>query len=432
MSYILFCLRRRKRRRPRILRRGCGSMDFRRRYRRFLTGLLLASLLGLGAFHYMEVRDQIPDTYTQTQGDQKPSGPGFFVTEEIGPGVAEASVNAYAPESYTISYKYLGIFPLKESRVEVLKPSYVIPGGIPIGIYMETNGILIVGTGKVTGMDGLNYEPALRIVQGGDYIRAVNGEEIWDKEELIERINQAGDSQIVLDLMRKGERIQVKLEPVQTGQEEYKLGIWVRDNTQGIGTLTFLTEGGEFGALGHGINDVDTGTMLKLHKGSLYDTNIVDIKRGEKGTPGELSGMIRYRNELVCGEICENTPAGIFGTGSERLYEKISLEKMQVGYKQEIETGEAWIRSSVSGRMRDYRVEILEVNRNEADVNKGIILRVTDPELLDLTGGIVQGMSGSPILQHGKIVGAVTHVFVQDSTKGFGVFIENMLEHVDS
>ena len=142
--------------------------------------------------------------------------------------------------------------------------------------------------------------------------------------------------------------------------------------------------------------------------------------------------MIRYRNELVCGEISENTPAGIFGTGSERLCEKISLEEMQVGYKQEIESGEAWIRSSVSGRMRDYRVEILEVNRNEADVNKGIILRVTDPELLELTGGIVQGMSGSPILQNGKIVGAVTHVFVQDSTKGFGVFIENMLEHVDS
>ncbi len=316
--------------------------------------------------------------------------------------------------------------------MEVLKPAYVIPGGIPIGIYMETNGILIVGTGKVTGADGLNYEPALRIVQGGDYIQAVNGEEIWDKEELIERINQAGGNQVVLDLVRKGERIQVKLEPVQTGQGEYKLGIWVRDNTQGIGTLTFLTKKGEFGALGHGINDVDTGSLLELHKGSLYDTNIVDIKRGEKGTPGELSGMIRYRNELVCGEISENTPAGIFGTGSERLCEKISLEEMQVGYKQEIELGEAWIRSSVSGRMRDYRVEILEVNRNEADVNKGIILRVTDPELLELTGGIVQGMSGSPILQNGKIVGAVTHVFVQDSTKGFGVFIENMLEHVDS
>ncbi len=407
-------------------------MDVRKRYRRFLTGLLAAGLLGLGAFHYMEVRDQIPDTYTQTQGEPRPSSPGFFVTEEIGPGVTEASVNAYAQENYTISYKYLGIFPLKEARVEVLKPAYVIPGGIPIGIYMETNGILIVGTGKVTGADGLNYEPALRIVQGGDYIQAVNGEEIWDKEELIERINQAGGSQVVLDLVRKGERIQVKLEPVQTGQGEYKLGIWVRDNTQGIGTLTFLTKKGEFGALGHGINDVDTGSLLELHKGSLYDTNIVDIKRGEKGTPGELSGMIGYQNELVCWEISENTPAGIFGTGSERLCEKISLEEMQVGYKQEIELGEAWIRSSVSGRMRDYRVEILEVNRNEADVNKGIILRVTDPELLELTGGIVQGMSGSPILQNGKIVGAVTHVFVQDSTKGFGVFIENMLEHVDS
>lgn len=406
-------------------------MELKKRYRRFLIGLLGVSLAGFGVFNYMEIRERIPDSYIQTEGEPRPDRPGILVTEEIGPGVTEASARAYASGDYTISYKYLGLFPLKEAKVEVIEPTYVIPGGAPIGIYIETHGILILGTGKVTGMDGLNYEPALRIVQGGDYIQAINGEEIRDKEELIERINDLGKEEIVLDLERKGERIQVKLKAVQTERDEYRLGIWVRDNTQGIGTLTFLTEEGEFGALGHGINDVDTGTLLELEKGALYDTSIVDIKKGEKGTPGELSGMIRYRSELVCGEIEENTPAGIFGTGQERLYEKISPEMVQVGYKQEIELGEAWIRSFVSGEQKDYRVEILEVNRNEADVNKGIILKVTDPELLELTGGIVQGMSGSPILQNGKIVGAVTHVFVQDSTKGFGVFIENMLEHVD-
>ena len=197
-----------------------------------------------------------------------------------------------------------------------------------------------------------------------------------------------------------------------------------------MGTLTFLTEDGQFGALGHGVNDVDTGTLLELSEGKLYDANIVEIKKGEKGSPGELSGLIRYRTDLECGELLKNTSSGIFGKAAKRLSEKVPQERIQVGYKQEIELGEAYIRSSVSGSLKDYRVEIREVHGKSTDVNKGIVLQVTDPELLELTGGIVQGMSGSPILQNGKIIGAVTHVFVQDSTKGFGIFIENMLEMV--
>lgn len=402
-----------------------------RKYRRCLIGVLLAALTGLGFLGYKELREQIPDSYTQTEGEPAPAYSNFLVTEEIKPGMAEVSANAYASGSYTIEYKLMGIIPLKEAEVQVLKPAYVIPGGIPIGIYMETKGILIIGTGEVTGIDGLTYEPAYRIVQRGDYIQAINGKPVSDKEDLIDVVNAEGGQDVILDLDRNGETIQVKVEAVKTRQEEYKLGIWVRDNTQGIGTLTFLTENGRFGALGHGVNDVDTGSLLEIAEGALYDTNIIDIKKGEKGTPGELSGLIRYRKELICGELTENTPVGIFGEGEDRLYEKLEGEPLQVGYKQEIELGEAYVRSSISGVMKDYQVEILEIHRKDEDMNKGIILKVTDPELLDLTGGIVQGMSGSPIIQNGKLVGAVTHVFVQDSTKGFGVFIENMLEHVN-
>lgn len=402
-----------------------------RKYRRCLIGVLLAALTGLGFLGYKELREQIPDSYTQTEGEPAPAYSNFLVTEEIKPGMAEVSANAYASGSYTIEYKLMGIIPLKEAEVQVLKPAYVIPGGIPIGIYMETKGILIIGTGEVTGIDGLTYEPAYRIVQRGDYIQAINGKTVSDKEDLIDVVNAEGEQDVILDLDRNGETIQVKVEAVKTSQEEYKLGIWVRDNTQGIGTLTFLTKNGRFGALGHGVNDVDTGSLLEIAEGALYDTNIIDIKKGEKGTPGELSGLIRYRKELICGELTENTPVGIFGEGEDRLYEKLEGEPLQVGYKQEIELGEAYVRSSISGVMKDYQVEILEIHRKDEDMNKGIILKVTDPELLDLTGGIVQGMSGSPIIQNGKLVGAVTHVFVQDSTKGFGVFIENMLEHVN-
>ena len=321
---------------------------------------------------------------------------------------------------------------MKETQVEIREPVYVIPGGIPIGIYLETKGILIIGTGTVTGTDGLNYEPALRIVQGGDYIMAVNGQEISEKEELIELVNGCKGEEVVLDLERNGESIQVEVDPVQTKEGDYKLGIWVRDNTQGIGTLTFLTEDGTFGALGHGIADVDTGILLEPSGGRLYDTTIVNIHKGETGNPGELSGLIRYRDSYICGMIAENTEAGIFGQANTHLLEKLGTQTLQAGYKQEIEPGEAFIRSSVSGEVKDYRVEIVEVRQNEEDVNKGIILEVTDPELLSLTGGIVQGMSGSPIIQNGKIVGAVTHVFVQDSAKGFGIFLENMLEHTEN
>jgi stage IV sporulation protein B len=397
-------------------------------YRRCLLAILAVSLLGLGIFGYVDRKARIPDSYLQTEGEDSPVYSDLLVTQQIKPQAAQASANAYAADSYTISYRYLGIFPLKESSVTICDPVYVTPGGIPVGIYMETRGILIIGTGEVEGMDGLNYEPAQGIVREGDYIQAVNGEAISDKEELIDYINGSGDGELVLDLDREGEQIQVKLQPVQTSADTYKLGIWVRDNTQGIGTLTFLTEDGYFGALGHGISDVDTGELLSLSQGRLYDTSIVSIIKGQKGSPGELSGTIRYSPDLICGEIQENTEEGIFGTAGTRLAEKLEAVPLQVGYKQEVETGEAWIRSSVSGTVQDYRVEITEIHRKEEDVNKGMVLKVTDPELLELTGGIVQGMSGSPIIQNGKIVGAVTHVFVNDPAKGYGIFLETMLE----
>ena len=244
-------------------------MDIRKKYRLFLLGILFFCLAGLGVLNYVQLRERIPDSYTQTKGGPGPERVSPLVSEEIKADMAEASANAFASSGYTISYRYLGIIPMKETRVEVRDPVYVVPGGIPIGIYLETEGILIIGTGEVTGMDGLNHEPALRIVQGGDYIHAVNGQKVTEKEELIAAVNACGGEQVVLDLVRNGEEIQVELDAVQTDEDEYKLGIWVRDNTQGIGTLTFLTEEGRFGALGHGINDVDTGTLLKPSEGRL-------------------------------------------------------------------------------------------------------------------------------------------------------------------
>jgi len=397
-------------------------------YRKVLIALLAVSVAGLMVFHYQEEKSRIPDSYTQTKGEDMPKNPSFWVTAEVLPQVAEASIGAYANNHYTISYKYLGVIPLKETSVEVVQPQLLIPGGVPVGIYVETAGVMVIGTGKVEGADGLTYEPALEKVQPGDYIQAVNGAPISEKEDLIEVVQEGKGEVLLLDLEREGKEIQVEADPIATMYGDYKLGIWVRDNTQGVGTLTFLTEDGKFGALGHGVSDVDTGKLLNISEGRLYDTRIVDIKKGESGKPGEVSGVIRYRSELKCGELLKNTAAGIFGDASERLYDKVPGERIQIGYKQEVELGPAWVRNSLGGTVRDYQIEIVSTNCKETELNKGIVFKVTDPELLELAGGIVQGMSGSPIIQDGKLVGAVTHVLVNDPARGYGIFIENMLE----
>jgi stage IV sporulation protein B len=188
---------------------------------------------------------------------------------------------------------------------------------------------------------------------------------------------------------------------------------------------------GEFGALGHGINDVDTSTLMALKTGSLYKTSIVSVIRGEKGIPGELTGTIDYDESNILGDITSNTNEGIFGSSQKLLQESDKNQAMEVGLKQDIKVGPAYIRCDIDGEIKDYEVEITEVNTGENNKNKGIILKVTDERLLQMTGGIVQGMSGSPIIQDNKVIGAVTHVFIQDSTKGFGIFIENMLESKD-
>ena len=233
---------------------------------------------------------------------------------------------------------------------------------------------------------------------------------------------------MVLDIRRNEEVFQVKVQPVQTGLGEYKLGVWVRDNTQGIGMLTYITSDGQFGALGHGISDADTASLMDTSRGLLYDTKIMTVIKGEDGAPGELVGYIDYHAKNLWGRIDKNSEEGIFGVVNEQLKREATARPVPICLKQDIKTGPATILTSIEGEVKEYDAEILSVNLSEKDKNKGMVLQVKDRDLLQKTGGIVQGMSGSPILQDGKIVGAVTHVFVKDPAKGYGVFIENMLQ----
>lgn len=319
----------------------------------------------------------------------------------------------------------------KEVSAGTGSENLLIPGGMPIGIYMETDGVMVLGTDEIKSSDGSSTSPAKHLVKDGDYIVGIDEEEVENKQELIEVMQNLSKKTVILHLRRKMEYIDVKIHPAKDEEGKYKLGIWVRDNVQGLGTITFLNANSEFGALGHGIHDVDTSELLEISEGTLYETSIQNIKKGQNGSPGGMEGIIVYNHYNVLGSITSNTETGIYG----KIDRVDKVFKNQEAYpaasKEEIKTGKAYIRCAVSGEVKDYEIQITKIDLHPGEVNKGIEIRVTDEELLRITGGIVQGMSGSPILQDGKIVGAVTHVFVQDSTKGYGIFIENMLENLD-
>lgn len=338
-------------------------------------------------------------------------------------------VKANQIDSYKLQIKLFGVIPLKNVNVEVIQDIRLKPAGIPIGIYVKTEGVLVVGIGEFEGEDGQTYSPAKYILQSGDYILEMNDEEITGKKQLIGKIGCCEGQDVIFKIRRGEEELYVMAKPQLNENGEYKMGIWVRDNAQGVGTMTYVDENGCFGALGHGINDVDTSTLMSLKSGTLYHTEIIGITRGSNGSPGELTGFIEYDDSNIMGTITENTSKGIFGICTQETVTSSSYEYMPIGLKQEIEKGPAQIICSIGEETKAYDIEIADINLQNENINRGIVLKITDPELLSATGGIVQGMSGSPIIQNGKIVGAVTHVLVQDSTRGYGIFIESMLSH---
>lgn len=423
-------------------------MEARKSYRRLLLWVFGVSLIFCAFFCYYYVQNTIPDhinvvvqedeefnfslpmTATLTSDSEAvslsqksniPSDAIDLVLDE------PFQVRGSSTGKYELSCKLFGLIPMKSIEVSVVNPQYVYPMGDAVGIYLETQGILIVGTGTVTDEHGVERNPAYDIVQSGDYIMAVNGKTITGKEELVDLVAENGAAPVSLTIRRDQKDEEVMIQPVQSGENEFKLGIWIRDDTQGIGTLTYLTPDGKYGALGHGISDTDTGFLIESDKGSLYQANIHSILKGSGSKPGSVCGSINYDSSYRIGSISKNCNAGIYGTYDTSQGIPDGVEAVPVGYMQEVETGEAFIRSSISGESKEYRIEILRMDKNNSG-NKGLVIRVTDPELLALTGGIVQGMSGSPILQNGKMIGAVTHVFLQDPTEGYGIFIEKMLE----
>ena len=411
-----------------------ANVSAKTKYRLFLILLLCASVTFLSVLSVNYINKRIPNKINIFKNEVKTIDFNLPLTGEISSN-SVTSINFNNPISfhagdigeYSLNIKLFGLFDLKTVTINVVEEQQLIPCGIPIGIYMKTDGLLVVNTGNVINSDGISVCPAEGKLKAGDYITTINGEAVLTKNDLIAEINKLGDQNIVLGLIRNNENIEVRLLPVKDASGEYKIGTWIRDDAQGIGTLTYIDANSNFGALGHGISDVDVGQLLKLNAGILYNAKVVSIIKGKSGAPGEFVGTIDYNAKNQIGEITSNTSYGIFGTINSQIINDYDLKPMDIGYKYEVHKGSAKIRTYVENQIKDYEVEILDSDPSSSSDGKNITFKVTDPELLEITNGIVQGMSGSPIIQDNKIIGAVTHVFVDDSTMGYGIFIENML-----
>ncbi len=326
--------------------------------------------------------------------------------------------------SVNMQVSLMGI-PLKNVTVSVLPNMELIPCGDSVGVRIDTQGVMVLGLGSVVGEDGKEYEPSKNILEPGDMILKINNKEIDSKETLINCIEN--NTTLNMEIKRDNEIKNITVNCVKGEDGKNKIGVWVRDSTQGIGTLTYINPKTKtFGSLGHGIVDVDTKEIMEVKDGKIMKSNIVDIKKGEKGSPGELVGSIKKDEEL--GIITNNTNVGIYGkiTNDDFIYNKKSIP---IGLKDSVEIGPAKILCNIEDNVvEEYNIEIESINKYNIDDSKSMVIKIIDERLLNKTNGIIQGMSGSPIIQNGKIIGAVTHVFVNEPSKGYGIFIENMLE----
>lgn len=319
------------------------------------------------------------------------------------------------------------LFSLKNIQVDVIPNTKVIPIGSTIGMKLYTDGVLVVGMSEINGKKP--YENSG--IKEGDRIVQIDQDQIENTDDLINAVDKCDGNKISVKYIRDEKTVTTSITPVKNNENKYKIGLWVRDAAAGVGTLTFYEpDSNMFATLGHGIIDIDTSELIKIANGELVTTNIVSITKGRRGAPGEIRGTIESGHTI--GKISKNTSFGVFGTLEKTPYINISEQKaIDVALREEIKTGKAQIICELeNGKKEHFDIEIQKVFVNNNKDNKSMLIKVTDQKLIEKTGGIIQGMSGAPIIQNGKFVGAVTHVLVNDSTMGYGVFADIMLKQM--
>jgi stage IV sporulation protein B len=336
-------------------------------------------------------------------------------------------------EKVKLAINLLGLIPLKTMVVEAVPRIRVIPCGNTIGIKIYTKGALVVGQSQVIGIDGRTHEPyRISDIRPGDYFLEINNKKVKNIQDITGIMKQSTGQSLNIKINRSGSIINKNITPIKSySDNKYKIGLWLRDSTVGIGTMTFYDQSSRvFGALGHGITDIDTGTLMEVGKGEILRSNVISIKKGFRGSPGELRGsFLESRKQL--GDVFENTTSGIYGIVNDSQNIVPKNKPMPIALKSEVKEGPAQILCNISGNsVEAYNIIIQKLFRQSVNTSKSMVIKITDQRLLNYTGGIVQGMSGSPIIQDGKIVGAVTHVLVNDPSRGYGIFIENMIQKI--
>ena len=348
-----------------------------------------------------------------------------YQTLQTSSTIEQTQINKIGKVNFSLNL--FNLIPLKNIDVNVIPKTTVVPMGNAIGMKLYTAGVLVVGMSEIEGKKP--YENSG--IKEGDRIVQINQNQIDNTDDLMEAVNQSNGNKISVQYVRDEKTITTSIKPVKNSSNEYKIGLWVRDAAAGVGTLTFYEPASRmFATLGHGIMDIDTLDLIKIANGELVTTNILSITKGTKGNPGEIRGTIEAGHTI--GNISKNTKFGVFGTMNKTPYLTVSDENaMQVALREEIKTDKAQIICEVeNGKKEYYDIEIQKVFVNNNKDNKSMLIKITDLKLLKKTGGIIQGMSGAPIIQNGKFVGAVTHVLVNDPTIGYGVFADIMLKQM--
>ena len=335
--------------------------------------------------------------------------------------------------SVKLNFKAFGVIPLKTMQVDIIPSKKLAACGNTIGVKIKMDGILVIGLSEVDKPDGSKAAPAKDGgIKTGDVIYEVNNKKLSGIKDLVEQIDNCKGDKLTIKFKRGNEFASTTISPIEgVNDKKYHIGLWVRDSTAGIGTMTFYDpETHGFGALGHGITDADTGTLMPVNSGEVMESNIISVRKGEQGTPGELKGIF-MENKPPMGNIFANAECGIYG----QMFSDFHIDKNRlytIGLRGQVKVGPATILSNIEGnKIEEFNIMIEKVSRQSFSGPKGMVIRVTDKKLLNSTGGIVQGMSGSPIIQNGKLIGAVTHVLVNDPTRGYGIFVEWMLKNIN-
>lgn len=408
--------------------------------RKIIGGILLVSLIAIGFSNPFQAYLHIPKNITLFEGQTVNLPKDLPVSASLTSDNSSMEINEKDQSIAVKANKYgkdemlleLAGIPIKKVDVKVLKDFRVIPGGQSIGVKLNTVGVLVVGHHQVHTDKGKVSPGDLAGIKVGDIITEINGQKIEKMSDVAPFVQKAGKAGVPLDLViaRENGKIKTKLTPLKEKEENnYRLGLYIRDSAAGIGTLTFYhTDSSKYGALGHVISDMDTKKPIVVEDGQIVRSTVTSIEKGSNGDPGEKLARFSSDKEVI-GNIEKNSPFGIFGKLNRKLTNGIMDKPMPIALSHQVKEGSAQILTVVDNdEVQLFNIEIVSTIPQKFPATKGMVIKVTDPKLLKKTGGIVQGMSGSPIIQNGKVIGAVTHVFVNDPTSGYGVHIEWMLQ----